>query len=88
MIKQGNSYLADKSELSETVNKVISKHSSHLSILLINDKIKNPASFSFKEASLSNIEKGVKKSQYKKASTFGNIPRTFWEQVKKVVLKL
>ena len=64
-----NSYLIDKSELSDPVNKAISKYKNHPSILLIKDKIRNPESFSFKEASLSDIEKelrnfNTKKSEY------------------------
>ena len=66
-----NLYLIDKRELSDPVNKVISKYENHLSILLIKDTIRNPASFSFKEASLSAIEKDL---NTKKASTFGSIP--------------
>ena len=34
-----NSYLIDKSELSDAVNKAISKYKNHLSVLLIKDKI-------------------------------------------------
>ena len=55
------------------MNKVISKYENRLSILLIKDTIRNPASFSFKEASLSAIEKDL---NTKKASTFGSIPPT------------
>ena len=70
---QENSYLIDKSELSDPVDKAISKYKNHPSILLIKDKIINPAPFSFKEASLSDIEKELRKLNTKKASTFGNI---------------
>ena len=66
-----NLCLIDKRELSDPVNKVISKYENRLSILLIKDTIRNPASFSFKEASLSVIEKDL---NTKKASTFGSIP--------------
>ena len=52
------------------MNKAISKHKNHPTILLIKDRIRNPASFSFKEASSSNIEKGIWKYIY----TFVNIP--------------
>ena len=68
-----NSYLVDKSELSEPMTMTISKYRNYPSILLIKDKIRNPASFSFKEVCLSDIEK-IKKSQHKNGSTFGNIP--------------
>ena len=69
-----NSCLTDKSELSDPVNKAISKYKNHPSILLIKDKIRNPASFSFKKNSLSNIEKGLRNLNTKKASIFGNTP--------------
>ena len=62
-----NSCLIDKSELSDPVNKAISKYKNHPSILLIKDKIRNPESFSFKEASLSDIEKEF---QYKKKRVY------------------
>ena len=57
---QENSYLVDKSELSEPMNMTISKYRNYPSILLIKDKIRNPASFSFKEAFLSDIEKALR----------------------------
>ena len=66
-----NLCLIDKRELSDPVNKAISKYENHLSILLIKDTIRNPASFSFKGASLSAIEKDL---NTKKANTFGSIP--------------
>ena len=71
---RGNSYLIEKSELSDPVNKAISKYKNYPSILLIKAKIRNPASFSFKEASLSDIEKELRNLNTKNASTFGNIP--------------
>ena len=55
-----NSYLTEKSELSDPVNKAISKYRNYPSILLIKDKMRNPTSFSFKEASLSDIEKELR----------------------------
>ena len=69
-----NSYLIDKSDLLDPVNNAISKYRDYPSILLIKDKIKNLSTFSFKEASLSNIEKELRNLNTKKASTFGNIP--------------
>ena len=69
-----NSYLIDKTELSDPVNKVILKYKNHPSILLIKGKIRNPTSFSFKEASLSDIEKELRNLNTKKVSTFGNMP--------------
>ena len=55
-----NSYLTEKSELSDPVNKSISKYRNYPSILLIKDKMRNPTAFSFKEASLSDIEKELR----------------------------
>ena len=62
-----NSYLIDKTELSDSANKAISKYKNHPSILLIKDIIRNPASFSFKEASLSDIEKQLRNLNTKKS---------------------
>ena len=68
MIIRENSYLIDKIELSDPVNKAITKYKNHPSILLIKDKIRNPAPFSLKESSLSDIEK-----ELRNLKTFGNI---------------
>ena len=81
---RGNSYLTDESELSDPVNKVISKYKNQPSILLIKDKVRNPASFSFKEASLSDIEKKLRNLNTKKASTFGNIPPNILRAIKEI----
>ena len=59
--------------MSGPVNKAISKYKNRPSILLIKDKIRYPASLSFKEASLSDIEKELRNLNTKKASTFGNV---------------
>ena len=57
------------------MTKAISKYKNHPSILLIKDQIRNTTSFSFKEASLSDIEKEFRNhNTKKKASAFGNIP--------------
>ena len=68
-----NSYLKDRSELSDPVNKAISKYRNHPSILIIKDKIRNPAAFLFNEDSLSDVEKELTNLNTKKSSTFGNI---------------
>ena len=52
----------------------MSKYRNYSNILLIKDKIRDPASFSVKEASLSDIEKELRNLNTNKASTFGNIP--------------
>ena len=51
----------------------MSKYRNYSNILLIKDKNRDPASFSVKEASLSDIEKELRNLNTKKASTFGNI---------------
>ena len=51
------------------MTQAISKYKNLPSILLIKDKIRNPASFSFKEASLSDTEKELRNLNTKKAST-------------------
>ena len=68
------SYLIDKSELLDLVNKVISKYRNHSRSLLIKEKIRNLVSLSFGEASLSDIEKELRNLNTKKASTFRKIP--------------
>ena len=60
--------------MSELVNNAISNYRNNPSILLLKDKTRNPSSFSFKEASLSDIEKEFRNLSTKEASTFGNIP--------------
>ena len=65
--KRENSYLIDKTELSDPVTKAISKYKNHPSILLIKDQIRNTTSFSFKEASLSDIEKEFRNHNTKKS---------------------
>ena len=67
------SYLIDKSELLDPVNKTISKY--HARVLFIKDKL-SPAAFSVKEASLPDIEKVLRKLNTKEASTFRNITPT------------
>ena len=52
----------------------MSKYRNYSNILLIKDKIRDPASFSVKEASLSDSEKELRNLNTNKASTFGNIP--------------
>ena len=70
------SYLIDKSELLDQVNKTISKYKNNPRVLLIKDKL-SPASFSAKEASLPDIEKVLRNLNTKEASTFRNItPKT------------
>ena len=56
------SYLIDKKELSNTANNAISKYRNHLSILLIKDKIRCPASFSFKEVLCKYVSKHITKN--------------------------
>ena len=88
MNRRENPYLIDKTELSDPVNKAISKYKNHPSILLIKDKIRNPASFSFREASLSDIGKELRNLNTKKTIIFGNTPPKILRARKEVVLKL
>ena len=67
------SYLRDKSELLDPVNKTISNYNAR--VLFIKDKL-SPAAFSVKEASLPDIEKVLRKLNTKEASTFRNITPT------------
>ena len=83
-----NPYLIDKSELSDPVHKALSKYKNYPSILLIKDKIRNPASFSFSKASLSDIEKGLRNLNTKKKVHFEIYRQKFSEEVKRVILKL
>ena len=82
------SYQIAKIEFSNPVNKVISEYRNHLSILIINDKIRNPTSFSCKETSLSDIKKELRNLNTKEASTFGNIPPKILRASKENFLKL
>ena len=54
-----NSYLTDKTELSDPVNKAISKYKNYPNILLIKDKIINAASVSISFSSWSDLLLGV-----------------------------
>ena len=80
------SYQIAKIEFSNPVNKV--EYRNHLSILIINDKIRNPASFSCKETSLSDIKKELRNLNTKEASTFGNITPKILRASKETFLKL
>ena len=53
-----NTYIVDnRNDVTDPVNKAIDKFKNHSSILLIQAKVENDSTFSFNEASLSNIEK-------------------------------
>ena len=69
----------------DPVNKAISEYRNHPSILLIKDKIKYPALCSFKESSLSDIEKKLRNLSTKKQVYLEIYHQNFWEQVQKVV---
>ena len=83
-----NSYLIDKSELSDPVNKTISEYKSHHSMLLIKDKIRNSASFFSKKPFCLILKKSLKTSIQKKQVHLDIYHLKILEQVKKVVLKL
>ena len=70
-----NTYTVDNSnDITDPVNKAIDKFKNHASILLIQRKVANDSTFSFNEASLSDIEKELRSLNPKKAYTFKNIP--------------
>ena len=66
-----NSYIIDPDfiNISDPIEKAISKYKFHPSILLINDKIVNQDKFSFKPISKLDIDKEVQLINPKKAST-------------------
>ena len=74
--------------MSVPLNKAISKYKNHPGILLIKDKIRNPASFSFKEASLSDIEKELRNINTKKASILPKILRASKESCSETLAEL
>ena len=70
-----NTYIVDNSnDITDPVNKAIDKFKNHPSILLIQRKVANDSTFSFNEASLSDIEKELRSINPNKAHTFKNIP--------------
>ena len=70
-----NSYIKDETnKYVDTVENAIYIYVNHRSILLIKDNISGVTPFSFKEASLEDIEKGMLHLNPKKASTFQDIP--------------
>ena len=71
-----NTYIVDNSnDITDPVNKAIDKFKNHPSILLIQSKVANDSTFSFNEASLSDIEKELRLLNPKKSYTFiKNIP--------------
>ena len=71
-----NSYIInpDSINISDPIEKAISKYKFHPSILLINDKIVNQDKFSFKPISKLDIDKEVQLINPKKASTSDSIP--------------
>ena len=70
-----NTYIVDNSnDITDPVNKAIDKFKNHSSILLIQRKVANDSTFSFNEASLSDIEKELRSLNRNKAYTFKNIP--------------
>ena len=71
-----NSYIInpDFINISDPIEKAISKYKFHPSILLINDKIVNQDKFSFEPISKLDIDKEVQLINPKKASTSDSIP--------------
>ena len=70
-----NSYIADSSSgITDPVDKAINTYKNHPSILIIKQKLENVDHFSFKEVSVSEIEKELTELNSNKATTFGNMP--------------
>ena len=71
-----NSYVTnpDSINISDPIDKAISKYKFHPSILLINDKIVNQDKFSFKPISKLDMQNEVQPINPKKATTSDNIP--------------
>ena len=70
-----NTYIVDNSNnITDLVNKTINKFRNYPSILLIQSKVANDSTFSFNEASLSDIEKELSSLNPNKAYTIKNIP--------------
>ena len=71
-----NAYIVHNSNhITDPVNKAIDKFKNHPNVLLIQRKVANNSTFSFNEASLSNIEKELRSLNPSKAYTFKNIPQ-------------
>ena len=79
-----NSYIVDSSSsITDPVDKAINTYKNHPSILLIKQKLENVDHFSFKEVSISEIEKELRELNSNKATTFGNIPTKILKQSSK-----
>ena len=79
-----NSYIVDSSSsIADPVDKAINTYKNHPSILLIKQKLENVDHFSFKEVSISEIEKELRELNSNKATTFGNIPTKILKQSSK-----
>ena len=70
-----NTYIVDNSnDIKDPVNKAVDKFKNHPSILLRQSKVANDSTFSFNEASLSDIEKELRSFNPNKSYTFKNMP--------------
>ena len=79
-----NSYIVDSSSsITDPVDKAINTYKNHPSILLINQILENVDHFSFKEVSVSEIEKELRELDPNKVTTFGNIPTKILKQSSK-----
>ena len=78
-----NWYTVDSSfSITDPVDKAVKTYKNHSTILLMKQKLENVGHFSFKEVSISEIEKEFRKPNSYKLTTFGNI----LNKVVKVVL--
>ena len=81
-----NTYIVDNSNnITDPVNKAIDKFKNHPSILLIQSEVANDSTFSFNEASLSDIEKELRSLNPNKAYTFKNIPLKILKESRNVL---
>ena len=64
----------NSNDITDPVNKAIDKFKNHPSIMVIQSKVANDSTFSYNEASLSDIEKELRSFNPSKADAFKNIP--------------
>ena len=70
-----NSNIVDSSfSITDTVDKAINTYKNHPSILLIIQKLENVDNFTFKEFSISETEKELRKPNFNKTTTFDKMP--------------
>ena len=74
-------YIVDSSSsITDPVNMAINTYENHPSILLMKQKLENVDHFSFKEVSITEIEKELRELNPNKAAKFGNTPTKILKQ--------